>query len=710
MSQTHAGWRAYHQGDYRKALELFDAADDWPNALAGLALSILALGQGSDALLLVEQNARERRDTEVNVLLADLTGRTGDRAGAERILNKIIEAAPDHALARSLLAEQCIRQGRWDHGTETFIDALASADPRASLHLKRVILDLIDAVAARRIPQAEAMRFINRVDYSIPNKDPSFNQFFGSARRAVNAQQRIDDIARTEPWSYSEGSARVIAPSVASPASARPPAVSARPAPGNAPAPAAADSSPPRAPKISQRPAPAQRSPAPEAPRASGARARERRAEAKLRRQAIADERSDLMDSGLTTMSRALRQERDANETLQQDVPEARPPAWPSEVQEPIDTIKPISSMAGSAVYGRNHTIRTGTFKLTSGDIRVEITLERCMHNMLASIQSIGDVTVHFNLQALRQLELNLLDDIFASMPELSALYRDETAVDDQRSLALGKFLGDCIAQAFGGVWDYSQPPRSSTMSVGQQQLDPMGVAYKIIEADHFDAIGFEQLIRQAEVGSNTSTAIIARHFFVDPTPGLEGEALHMMLAELWVAYRYVLGAILINDVANTLKAHSIHDDFIVFTMDRQFVPEAFVAQAGPGAFSNEERAALAYVRHTGEFLLLGSARHFGRFLEITGFQLSESSLSSLLPWLQRLFRPGWRLVESEEIARRAVERTGMNAIREPRINRLGQKTVLHLNFLDRTAAHRLSLSHDPDALAPYEVTLAPLS
>ncbi|TXD33929.1 hypothetical protein FRC98_19730 [Lujinxingia vulgaris] len=699
MSQIHAGWRAYHEGDYRKALEHFEASQQWPEMVSGLALSILSLGQGSDAILLVEQQAREHRNTDLDVLLGDLTGRSGDRAGAERILQRVVNANPDHALSRSLLGEQRIRQGRWDDGTQDFIAGLASADPRATLHMRRVILDLIDAVAARRIPQAEAMRFINRVDYSIPNKDTSLNQFFGAARRAVNAQQRLDDVARTEPWSHSD-----------TPASSAPPA---RPPQAKSPPPRPGPASPPQQRSTSRsRTASStvdlsanERSPAADEMSRSASPAQQRRSQARERRQSIARDRSNLMDAGLTNMSRVLREERDANEALQQSVPPAIPPAWPSEMDEPIDTIPPIA-LPSRAVLGSNNTIRSGTFRLTGGDIGVEITLERCMHNMLASIQSIGDVTVPFTLQALRQLELNLLDDVFARMPDLSALYRDETAVDDQRPLALGKFLGDCLSQAFGAVWNYAQPPRASTMRVGQEEIDPLGVARAILDADHFDAIGFEQLVRQSEKGSQTSTALVARHFYVDPTPGLEGEALHMKLAEIWAAYRFVLTAIQTNAIAASLKTHLTHRDVIVFSLDQDFVPASFLAQVGPGALSSEGRTSLAYVRSTGEFLLLGSARHFARFLEVAPFELTSESLPTLLPWLQRLFRPGWRLVESEDVARRAVERTGVRTIAAPTLARQGAATRLQVNFLERATPHVMRLHFDPDALLTFTLEL----
>lgn len=698
MSQIHAGWRAYHEGDYRKALEHFEASEQWPETVSGLALSVLSVGQGSDAILLVEQQTREHRHSELEVLLGDLTGRTGKRADAERMLQAAVNANPDHALARSLLGEQRIRQGRWDDGTQDFIAALAGADPRAILHMRRVILDLIDAVAARRIPQAEAMRFINRIDYSIPNKDTALNQFFGSARRAVNAQQRLDDMARTEPWSYSDAPASPAPPARRPHASPPPPRHSGSPSQQRSSSRSRTASSTIALPseegsssanEVSRSPSPAQK----------------RRSQARERRQSIARDRSNLMDAGLTNMSRVLREERNANEALQESVPAAIPPAWPSEMEEPIDTIPPIA-LPTRAVLGRGEAIRKGTFRLTGGDIGVEITLERCMHNMLASIQSIGDITVPFTLQALRQLELNLLDDVFARMPELSALYRDETAVDDQRPLAVGKFLGDCLAQAFGAVWNYAQPPHASTMRVGQEEIDPLGVARTILDADHFDAIGFELLVRQSEKGTRTSTAMVARHFYVDPTPGLDGEALHMKLAELWVAYRFVLSAIQTNEIAASLKTHLVHSDVIVFSIDKAFVPASFLAQVGPGALSPDGRTSLAYVRRTGEFLLLGSTRHFARFLETAPFELSSESLPTLLPWLQRLFRPGWRLVENQEVASRAIERTGVRSIAAPNFARQGDRARAQLNFLERSTPHVMRLYDNPDALIPFEIEI----
>ncbi|RAL21733.1 hypothetical protein DL240_12835 [Lujinxingia litoralis] len=689
MSQTLAGWRAYSSGDYREAFSHFGDAPTSPESIAGLALSVLALGQGTDALLLVEQSAQQFPSPEFQVLLGDLTGRTGDRSGAERILQRLIQNYPDQVLGLSLLGEQRIRQGRWDEGTQNFIDALATSDLRATLHVQRVIRDLVDAVAARRIPQEAALRFVNRIDYSVPKKVAELNRFFAAARRAINNHQRMEPVELPEPWSQN-------ASEVAHQAEASPRAESPSPRPPDRDRPVRTAQHNLKSRASGPRPVPQ------ETTDTTPAQKRARRTRRPQRPEPI-------IAANLTDMGRVMREERHANEALQENVPTAIPPAWPSELEEPIDTIPAVEIPRGS-IFGGSDSIRTQAFKLTEGDIGVEITLERCMHNMLASIQSIGDVTVPFNLQALRQLELNLLDDIFARMPSLSALYRDETAVNDQRPLAVGKFLGDCIAQAFGGVWHYKQPPEASTMSVGQQKLDPLGVATSILAAEHFDEVGFAHLIRQAEAGVGTGTAMVARHFYVDPTPGLDGEALSMKLAELWAAYRFVLPVIQINEIADSLRVLSTHPAFIVMSLSREYISENFLTQVGPGALGSDQRVALAYVRQTGEFLLLSSARHFARLLEVSGFSLTEASLATVLPWLQRLFRPGWRLVENQEVAERARARIGHPQIGAPQLHSRGIRgTALQATFLDRAASWQLTLEHQIDALTPFTLSLEEL-
>lgn len=708
------GWQAYHQGQFDLALAQFDA-ETGPGSLIGISLTLLAMGRGSEALALAQNGAQREGSFTLQVLLSDLIGRQGGRAEAEQRLRGAVAQHPQDGFLRSLLGEQRIRQGKWELGTEDFIAAMALRDRRAVAHMQRVIADMVDAVAARRIPKEDGMRLINRIDYSMAKKPQELNLFFAAARRGINSNERLDRSRLIEPWSL-HGNAGQSAPAPSS----GPPEMTAR---QRAPQNKQPSTSPSGAPQgrpepVAQRPAQTRPSQRPQeqlngaastrAPEPGGQRARTTQ-ESRLRERVTReDQRLVQLEADQKNMSAILRQERSLNEALQDLVAPIATPVWPSQVDTPIDEI-PSIGFSRAAILPGNRSINSRVFNLTGGDIQVQITLERCMHNLLTAAHSVKPTVLPFIPASIARVAVNLLDDFIAEMPPLSSLYQEEFTVDNPQLLGLGAFLGECIIQTYGAVWQYEDPPEQSKLRLGSQILDPMGYAKEFFTSRDIESVNFQALIAQADQAVNTSTSLATFVDHIDPTPGLEKDALLMSLATLWVDYRFVLMETKIQPIATSLELIEgiSMTKMIPFAIDAQFVP-AMIENSIDGAVDSDGRARMVYIRENGEFLLPGIRKHFERFLEIAALELNQQNAGQYLSWIQDLFRPGWTILHNPEAVSMASRRAGNNSIQAPRLRQANEGAELLVDGLTAAGSHRrIRLQYRPsENLAPFNLSI----
>ncbi len=707
MTTLSQGWAAYHRGSYDQALRHFESADG-ELAVAGHALTLLAMGRGREATAAAEQ-ARQRNSSRfLTGVLADVKGRQGSRGEAEKLLVNSSSNTDLTGFYRSLLGEQRLRQGKWDLGTNDFIAALNRRDERTFPHVKRVVADMVDAVAARRIPRPDAVKFINRIDYSASDKTPEMNAFFASARRAINSNQRMDRSGLVEPWSVGAGLA---APSTAPPGS-RPSTTqqSRRPqnqnqrrrrnAPASRPPTQRRSSSPP-----APRSAPPQRSR--QSRRANSQQRRQNEMQRRLSQRA--DDSSSkhdlLMQADRKNLTAYMNQARRENECLQELVEEMPPPMWPSEQKNSIDFIKPIG-FSRKAILPGSSSISTANFRITGGDIGVEVTLERCMHNLIAAAQEAAPTTLPLDLPSIPRMELNLLDDFLKAMPDLDRLYSQEHQVDDPQTLAVGKFIGECIIQSYGGVWDHRVPPQKSTIFIGDHELDPIGMAEKFLTTQDFDSVSLRDLIHQAEKAVYTSTAMPNFTPYIDSTTGLEGEGLVMGLSELWVGYRFVMPDTKLPAVAESLKIQSTTPNFVAFQLGAQFVPSV-IADHVDGSTDSEGRIGMAYLRDTGEFLILPSRKHFCRFLESGKVKIARENVPAVAQLLDTYFRPGWTVVVNRELADRVNRKISGAEVTPPGLREKDGKIDLRVHAIDQRGKSRIiQLSNRPKGTPPFTLKL----
>lgn len=696
MADLGQAWQAYHGGNYERAARLFEDRSG-PDALAGKALTLLAAGRGGEAAAMVEHRLQRAPSPQLEALLADVRGRQGKRSEAERILTNTISRRGEGGFYSSLRGEQRIRLGKWEEGTNDFIAAVNQRDERTIPHLQQVVADMVDAVSARRIPREDAARFINRIDYSASEKTQAINSFLAAARRALNANRRLDRSDIKEPWSVVDGSESTPAgpPGRANRRRNRP---SQRPssAPPSAPPPEVERTGSDRA--NSDHPSPAQSTPK---------RSDELQQRLAERPEQPPREDEPTVDAKQKNMSAVMQQERRENESLQDLVADVQPPIWPSDTEEPIDVIEPIGFSDHSILRGSS-SIETANFRITGGEISVEITLERCMHNLVAAAQAKKPTTLALVPESIPRVELNLLDGFLEDMPELDKLYRDESEVDDARPLGLGKFIGECIVQSYGGIWHHAVPAEESVIHLGDHILDPIGLAREFFDADDFDAVSLRRIINEAEDAIDTSTSFPTFTDYLDATSGLEREALSMRLAELWVGYRFSLPDTAVQEIAAGLEITEVTPNVIAFAIDADHVPGVIVDHL-PGGLDARGRAPMAYLRNTGEFLLPAIRKHFCRLVETTeGKQgLRRDVAPTIAGWIRDLFRPGWNVAADKKSAVSLRKKHSLSDLKAPKLRQKGDAAVLRLHAVDESGERRsIKLLYDDSRKLPWELSV----
>jgi len=412
-----------------------------------------------------------------------------------------------------------------------------------------------------------------------------------------------------------------------------------------------------------------------------------------------------LIEAKRKDMAAVMESERQRNEELQELTEPVKPPTWPSELKEPIDNIDAIGYSASTITTGSND-IETANFRITGGDIGVQITLERCMHNMVAAAQRTKPTTLPTTLESIPRLELNLLDDFLDNMPRLGDMYTDENEVDDPQLLGVGKFIGECIVQSYGGSWNHETPAHKSVIHLGDHVLEPIGLAAEFLASEDFDEIRLRQIIDEADAAVETSTALSTFATYVDPTSGLGDEALTASLAELWVGYRFVMADTSVQDVADSIEILRSTEHLAVATIAPEHLPTLSRSDA-PGATGQQQRAAIAYVRDTGEFLLLRSRKHFTRLLEISPLELNQDHAPEIADWVQRWFRPEWELMVDRETTDYWRERYETDKLKSPSLQHRDEQYELVLHALDtQPAGRKIVITHRPSATASWQMTI----
>lgn len=678
QSITHA-WHELSEGNYAAAERIFqqfvDQDTDTDEALRGLARVALHRGDLQRAESLARQAMSMDANADVQLLLGEILGAQGKRREAEQCLTHAVSYHTSDAYARALLGEQIVRQGRWEEGTNQFIQALSDDQNGDGFrHLQKVLADLVEACSVGRVPQNEAMKFVNRLDYSVPKSGPEMQSFFGEARRALNNGQPL---ARRDyaPEKTMPDSVRQRAGGRGGPQSAAPP--SSRPAPSSAP--------PQRRAQPSGSSSPPQRASSPPA-----------------RQTATADSSSSTgaaIDPNRKDLQALIQHERSLNRKLLDDVARMDPPAWPSEASNNIDNVPPISLDRGS-VLGDASGIDTRDFRVTTGDLLAEIFLERCLRNLLVATQQHKSTTIPLRPESIVQMELNCRDGLLDKMRPLSPLYTERPGYEDFRQLALGMFIGECLATAYDGTWTYQTPASESYLEIGTMLLEPFEVVARWMGAADKDDVSLQYLARQARRASRKSTSLTITQDYIDPTRELTGAALESKLAALWASYRFSLSDTAFSQFAESLEVVSAGPATVIFKIGSKWVPN-FARGPQDAAILDDDKVALAYLRATGEFVALASRKGLARYLEASHTKLDQDAARAAIELLKNYHRPGWWVAASEKQASNLSQKVG-RSVDSPQLRTSRGQSTLVIEGVSSQGPVRWQLEFDADALLPW--------
>ncbi len=326
-----------------------------------------------------------------------------------------------------------------------------------------------------------------------------------------------------------------------------------------------------------------------------------------------------------------MRRDRQLNAALQDLVHHPGIPAWPTEIQASLDPIPPLRP---ERLGFSDEKMRQNTLALTTGDVATEILVERAQQQMLRALKDRGLRPPSLDAEGLTKLEVALWDGAFAEMEPIAQIYKGKREFDP-RVLGLGAFIGDCITRDPEATWTFDvDPARSHVTIVGKPDYRPFDVATRWVEASDKDDVWLEEgMLTYRSSGPSLR---------IDPTRGLQGSALSMKLAEQWLLFRGQATTETQTMLAQRFRPLNVLEEVVFFAIDAKLLPRH--AKGPDETALNRGEGAVAYVRATGEFLLLGSRKHFARAAGLFLKELDAQSAALAADLFKSFHRPGWKL------------------------------------------------------------------
>lgn len=670
MQQSIAdGWDEFERGHDDEARRIFeDLVRDGrqvDEALLGLARIDFRNGDLDRAEGRVQQGLAIRATDELNILAAQILGERGQRPNAEARLRTVVSNNPRHAFARALYAEQIIRQGRWEDGTNQFIAAL-STDPqgRGFEHFREVTADLVDALIAGRMPEKTAMQFINRVAYSIPTPTQEMNHFFGEARRAITGRQALSR-KRASASAPPDARPRLSRPDLSPHAQAPEPAHAA-------PRQAQPRVETPRPPRPRQVPTPPSPAPTPN------------------------------VDANIKNVREIIRAEKQLNEDLLDGIPAPDPLQWPSEMgYSTIDTV-PAIALGRDSLLGVSSQIDTRDFRVSSGSLESEIFLERCLRNLIIASQQDNAVALDARADSVWQMEMNCRDGLLERVQPPSALYDELPGYENYAAYSLAMFLGHSLATTYDATWAYGSPASESYLELGETVLKPFELVERWMADDDKESVNLDLLSRLARRATAHSTSMGTRRDYIDPTRGVHPDSLPATLTTLWTSYLFSLPDAAFSAVTESMRIDHIADGSIRFTLPREWAP-AYAAGPEDAAIRDGNRISLAYIRQSGEFVALATRKGFAAYMEATSSELDAEAARLALKLLAKSHRPRWHIAAdkstSDALSQRVRER-----LSAPNLKTGRGFVALEVHGVAPHGVVRWELKYAPGELFPWQL------
>ncbi len=579
-------WAAYASGDFERAARLFEKSvdEDWPSAMVGMARSFSSLGDHETAQDLAAR-LNDFESTPVTVaVMGEVVGALGQRKAAEEILEVAAQQAPNDALIRVVLGEQRIRRGKWDVGASDFIAGL-SANGRRDLAVIHTQHVLADLIEA--LIQGKIRE--DDANKFINRIDYNISAKTNRMAQVFGAARR--SIANRTPMQLGFETA----------VTQQEQAVSGPP-----PRPGPPESRPPKQPPRSQ---------------------------ASQKQPSAAPPRRPPMPSGNSELLKLMQRDRETNEKLQQDVVPVGLPDWPSRLQ----TLDTLPSTPPSLLNITHEEIRGDHVHFSGGNIASEIAIRRGLDLVLSRASALSSFPPEITPGGLARLELLCWDGLLDSIEDLPDEYQPPDSDVPARLLGLGAFVGSIVANRQDAAWRFEKNPKDSQVLLPDGNFNPFDLVTRWMAAQDVDEVDLVEPVRKLNPD-------VVERSWLDPTEGLTDRALVLRLAELWNAYRWDQKGTLA-EMADTIEVVAELPAAVIFAIDHGFAPP--IARGPKNAAMVGKRVMIAYLRASGDFVLMASRKHIARLLKVVYPTLTPEVSTGVVKLVCATYRPAGKLVET---------------------------------------------------------------
>lgn len=599
------GYAALREHKMEQAEALFRAAlDESPVlALAGLIRIRLLSNRAAEAVKFSQNLLELDRSPFTLGLMGETIGAAGKRSEAEQWINQALELAPNNGWLLALRGEQRVRRAQWEEGAQDLAKSLVNDSTRAAAftHLVNILIDLSRAVAAKRVDSEKALWLVNRIEQ---NSQPYPElAFFPVARRSFAQGQGVPGNQRPAPvFPMEQGPPTRQERSIPVPNQARPKPLGARP----------------KSIPMPQETAP---QPLPHIREASIRQAAVR--EASMREASVGAIRPPLAEM--------MTEDRNANESLQKGVIQVGLPSWPSE-QGSLDD---IPNLRPALLNIDMESIRKSGVSLTTGSIDSEILISRGIEVLeVYSTRSVSR-SLSFDMVGVSQVEVQCLAGLLDELPPISDEYNLNGNPLDVKVIALGAYLGTVACKKANAVWRLVEPVEKSFVELGTENFHPFKLAREWISSRDKSKV---ELYSTLLAFLNSSGKLEHREHS-DYTASLNEVALKNKIAELWASYFPPAVERNLVDVIGAIQLKEQNARAVLFDLPNTLTPNL-----------GFKRTSIAYMRKTGDFLLLPYRSHFARFLGDLGAGLEDSG-KMVLNATERYHLQGGRVIRSGDRA-----------------------------------------------------------
>lgn len=687
------GWSALRQGRIDEAVSLLkQASDQSPQdavPLLGLAQALTATKHLDQAEGMIRLANQRGAPPESMLVQAQVLGERGQRDAASNLLRQYLDKnLPNRPLALALLSEQRIRQGYWDEGTTLMLEALKS-DPHqlAELHLEKIITDMIAAVAGRKIRPIEALKFVNKIEYSLPQNNQQRNARFGVYRRAINNGTAVESFSGVAPVYPSGLSAQSTPAAMAPPQQPQQQLYAPQPA-------ASAGAQQPQQQRQPKQTKAAKPSYTPQRQNQSSSQIKQDRLFAHMEL------------SGRSDFARSVREERKLNDELQQHITNLGYMEWPSANPNQIDNIPALNfkHLTVSEQIAERH--KKDRFLVTQGSILAQIYMDRCIQTLLQTLPIEIAGTLQMYPDEITQLEINAFDGFLTELPPIVTQDLSEIPLQDPAIVALGTFLGETIRRSYAASWEYAENSMEAKLKLGQATLDPMRLAEAWLRSESREDVDLRSLVTRARHALPATHFVPTTYEHIDTTKDLKGPALIALLAEQWSFYRFSLvrtpGIELVESITELWQ----NDEAIIFSIHAKWCPPLPEGAQVRGK-TKHGTYVMAHIRSTGEFLFLSYRPHLTRLLTVLLPKTTQDSARHIMTILSDYYAPGSRIVKTNDEARQLAQSTGLNALHGPQVQVAGDDMSITFWEITKGKAYRLTITHLSKQPVPWTFEMA---